>query len=191
MSLASVDSEASWLSGRLAGAGSGSRRLARRERADSRATNTSVEEEHGIAEDEYLSRLTPARLMRTPSNPIRRRSIGDALPSSDEDEPTMEGDMKWGSVQARQQPTMVHASEHVMDDDLKSHDGVLNLGDEEHDSESEDIVDPENLGGLQRATSINLGKDNARRISAGSAKILEISPRESADSRRRSSPIFL
>lgn len=191
MSLASVDSEGSWLSGRLAGAGMGSRRPARRDRADSQATNTSVEEEHGIAEDEYFSRLTPARLMRTTSNPRLRKSTGEALPSSDEDEPIIEGDMKWGSVQARQHPTLVHATDRLLEEDLKSHDGVMNSGDEEHDSESDDIVDAENIGGLQRATSINLGKDGAQRISAGSAKLLEISPRESADSRQRSSAVFL
>lgn len=196
ISLASVDSEASWLSGRLGGARSGSRQMARRERADSQATttNNSVEEEHGIAEDEYFSRLTPSRLMRTTSSPVHRNSTGEALPSSDEDEPavSMEGDMKWGSVQARQQPTVVHASEYVMEEDLKSFDGVLNSADSENDSEMDDVVNTENISGLQRATSINLGKDNAQRISAGSAKILEISPRESADSRRRSSgPVFL
>ncbi|CAI4210921.1 unnamed protein product [Parascedosporium putredinis] len=190
MSLASVDSEGSWLSGRLAGAGMGSRRPARRDRADSQATNTSVEEEHGIAEDEYFSRLTPARLMRTTSNPRLRKSTGEALPSSDEDEPIIEGDMKWGSVQARQHPTLVHATDRLLEEDLKSHDGVMNSGDEEHDSESDDIVDTENLGGLQRATSINLGK-MAPSVSALEVPSFSKSPRESADSRQRSSAVFL
>jgi hypothetical protein len=36
----------------------------------------------------------------------------------------------------------------------------------------------------QRATSINLGKGHVRNFSAGSAKLLEISPRASGETRR-------
>ena len=39
--------------------------------------------------------------------------------------------------------------------------------------------------GVQRATSVNLVRQHARHISAGSAKLLEISPRNSVDQKRR------
>jgi len=205
ISLASIDSEASWLSGRLTGRRSAGLRSHHshhsHHRTHSLDTGTSsADEEHAIAEDEYLSRLTPSgRHLQSTVNPMNRKSTGEALPSSDEDEPMrtpVEGDMKWGSVSARHNaPTMVHAHESkVM---AKSREGLLNTYGEaaqDDDSEGDDVVedDPEKEGGLQRATSINLGKGHARHISAGSAKLLDLSPRESMDSRRRSSgAVFL
>jgi hypothetical protein len=86
-------------------------------------------------------------------------------------------------------------------DSFRSHEGVLNSFDEENEmevemegqSEADDVVDPEKGCGLQRATSVKLqGRAHARQISAGSAKLLEITPRQSTDSKRRSSgPMFI
>jgi hypothetical protein len=39
---------------------------------------------------------------------------------------------------------------------------------------------------MQRATSINLGKGHVRNFSAGSAKLLNLTPRSSVDGKRRS-----
>jgi hypothetical protein len=107
----------------------------------------------------------------------------------------VEGDMKWGSVSARHNATVVHADRNR--DMAKSREGLLNtfgeVDQEEEYSEGDDPVeDDEKEGGLQRATSINLGSGHARHISAGSAKLLDLSPRGSMDSRRRSSSaVFL
>ncbi|SPN99897.1 uncharacterized protein DNG_02749 [Cephalotrichum gorgonifer] len=189
ISLASIDSEASWLSGRIGGGKQrsiGSRQTLR-ERANSHATSTSsTEEDHGVVEDEYLARLTPARLMRTMGSQRQRISTGDALPSSDEDEPMNDADVTWGAVKARRQPAMVHASSRPHTHSIMSHDGLIASFDEELRGEAEEWVEPEVMFGVQRATSVNLGKNNARRISAGSDRLLEIAPRVSTDSKRRS-----
>jgi len=57
-------------------------------------------------------------------------------------------------------------------------------GDPDNDSGEDDGEG----SGLQRATSINLGKDHVRHISAGSARLLSISPRSSVDTKRLSLP---
>lgn len=179
ISLASIDSEGSWLSGRIGRRSPGSRQTLR-EQANSRAASTTgTEEELGITEDEYLSRLTPARPMR--SKPSQRHAPADAIPSSDEDD----GDVRLGAVHARRQPGVVHASSRPPAHSMMSYEGLLTSCDEERRSESEDWIEPEVMSGVHRATSVNL-KNNARRVSAGSAKVLDIPPRESMDQKRRS-----
>jgi hypothetical protein len=211
ISLASIDSEASWLSGRLTGRRSAGLRSHHSHHSHHSyhshpkdhspdAGNSSADDEHAIVQDEYLARLTPSgRHHQSYGNPRNRQSTGEARPSSDGDEPMetpVEGNLRWGSVSARHDaPTMVHAEE---DRSMaKSREGLLKScgeADQGGDSEGDDLVEEDlaKEGGLQRATSINLGKGHARHISAGSAKLLEISPRESMDSRRRSSSaVFL
>lgn len=180
VSLASIDSEGSWLSGRVGGRSLGSRQ-ALREQANSRAPSTTgTEEELGITEDEYLSRLTPARPMRT--KPSQRHAPTDAIPSSDEED----SDVRLGAVQARRQPGMVHASSRPPAHSMMSYEGLLTSCDEERKSESEDWIEPEVMPNVHRATSVNLATNNVKRISAGSAKVLDIPPRDSTDQNRRS-----
>lgn len=182
ISLASIDSEGSWLSGRIGGRSPGSRQTLR-EQANSRAPSTTgTEEELGITEDEYLSRLTPARPVRT--RPSQRHAPSDAIPSSDEDD----GDVRLGAVQARRQPGMVHVSSRPPVHSMMSYEGLLTSCDEERRSESEDWIEPEVMPAVHRATSVNLA-NNAKRISAGSAKVLDIPPRDSTDQKRRSSGV--
>lgn len=132
ISLASIDSEGSWLSGRITKRSPGSRQTFR-EQANSRAASTNgTEEELGITEDEYLSRLAPARLMRTMPSQRQPSATTDAIPSSDEDEPMDEGEVKLGAVNARRQPGVVHASSRPSAVSRMSHQGLVVSCDEEH-----------------------------------------------------------
>lgn len=207
MSLASIDSEASWLSGRLTARRRSSnapmsqpqsRQQHHRENSGSndsddthhdpdlpRQEEQSPEDESTfIADDEYLSRFANHR--SSGSQWTHRKSTGEARPSSDEDE-----EAHWGSVGGRQ-PTMVQT--HVAER-MKSREGILNSYGEEEESDEADVlddekdiveIDEEKVAGLQRATSVNLGKGHARHISAGSAKLLDLTPRTSVDAKRRS-----
>ncbi|KAJ9138213.1 hypothetical protein NKR23_g8763 [Pleurostoma richardsiae] len=206
MSLASIDSEGSWLSGRLAGRRRSNlprsqppsrQRLYHHQHSSSNGSEDTHHDpdlhmqEHdshddgaNIVEDEYLSRFANHR--SSGSQWTYGKSTGEARPSSDEDE-----DAHWGSVGGRQ-PTVVQPH---MAERMKSREGFLNTFGEEDESEAEDLMDDEKdvvnfeedkETGLQRATSINLGRGHARHISAGSAKLLELTPRTSVDAKRRS-----
>lgn len=205
-SLASIDSEGSWLSGRRSGSKRGSTQMSPHPLRDSASSlqkrykeYSESAEELGIAEDEYFSRLSPGP---EENNKIRRQSMGHPVPSSDDEEggslasptsPTSsDPNPKWGAV--ARQPTVVHREPRA-----KSREGLLN--DFEYDSASEradtpdikrkshglarDIID-ENATGVHRATSIDLGKRHARHVSAGSARLLELKPRVSGESKRMS-----
>lgn len=187
MSLASIDSEASWFSGKASKKRktSGMARRLTPESDNERIDEVDNPHEYmSIAEDDYLSRLTPSQGDRPSWN---RRSNGEPRPSSD-----WEDEAHWGIVKG-QQPTVVHA--HAVDR-MKSREGLLNIfgeqGEEnpaghEEVGESTDGGSPVDEGaGIQRATSINLGKGKARHMSAGSVRLLSISPRSSVDAKRAS-----
>lgn len=177
MSLASVDSEASWLSGRMGG----------RKRTSSgmqgsfanysiRPTSAELDEHDGdhqsIAEDEFLKTVVDDRL--------HSKSTGEALPSSDEDE---ESSPKWGTV--KQNPLIMHHR-----DTMRSTEGLLSSfsPDDKHMSFGQDslegISEGETPGIPQRATSMDFSQKHARPFSAGSAKLLEVMPRASEERRR-------
>ncbi|KAI8244175.1 hypothetical protein K4K58_009443 [Colletotrichum sp. SAR11_239] len=194
VSLASIDSEASWLSGRIGNRRASGMRAAsiQRFQPQNRSHSPSVNDtEEELADDEYLSNLaTPSREMLGADDDERtpRKSTGDAFPSSDEEEVTMmdEADMKWGSVE-RQRATAVVPHQHQR---IKSREGLLKT--------FEDVDSPatsaENSEGetpqLQRATSVSLSRGLARHVSSGSAKMLEVSPRASVDQRRTSDAVY-
>ncbi|TVY91847.1 hypothetical protein LAWI1_G004531 [Lachnellula willkommii] len=203
-SLASIDSEGSWLSGRKGGSKRGSAQMPPHPLRDSASSlqkrykeYSESAEELGIAEDEYFSRLSPEQ------HKINRASTGNPVPSSDDEEggslaspisPTSsEPTTRWGAV--GKQPTVVHSEPRA-----KSTEGLLN--EYEYDSASEyrtdtpepkrksygvaqDIID-ENESGIHRATSIDFGKHHARHVSAGSARLLELKPRNSEETKRES-----
>ncbi|KAH8163651.1 hypothetical protein CIB48_g4578 [Xylaria polymorpha] len=125
-------------------------------------------EDDNIVDDEYLNSVVPAR--------SRRLSTGEARPSSDEEDDLSP---KWGAV--GQTPTVIQHSE-----TMRSREGVLqSLDDKESASTNEsDSGDGQSPVEPQRATSVNLGKGHFRNFSAGSAKLLEVSPRASSDHRR-------
>ncbi|KAI0401261.1 hypothetical protein F4802DRAFT_437586 [Xylaria palmicola] len=178
MSLASIDSEASWLSGRIS-----------RKRTSS-AMRTSLQcpprtvsalsgrsegqasehtEDDNIIDDEYLSSMVPSRL--------RRLSTGEARPSSDEED---DSSPKWGAV--GQTPTVIQHT-----DTMRSREGILqSFNDKEFGSanESEEDADRQSPVEPQEATTVRLDKGHYRNFSAGSAKLLELSSRASGDHRR-------
>ncbi|KAI1176710.1 hypothetical protein F4777DRAFT_248818 [Nemania sp. FL0916] len=175
MSLASIDSEASWLSGRInrKRASSGMRtslqyppRTISALSGRSEGQNSGHTEDDNIIDDEYLNSVVPAR--------PNRLSTGEARPSSDEDD---DPSPKWGAV--GQTPTVVQHH-----DTMRSREGVLQSFDDDkesgsvNESEDEDIPSPVEP---QRATSVKLGKGHVRNFSAGSAKLFEVSPRPSGD----------
>ncbi|KJZ79981.1 hypothetical protein HIM_00695 [Hirsutella minnesotensis 3608] len=124
MSLASIDSEGSWLSGRV---GSNRRstmrdslaRVARRDRPLSDSPASSAHEE-AVTDDEYLSRLTANHRS---SEVAAGRLSEDGRPSSD-DEPMQEENVRWGAVGAR--PRVVEFHRHDRDT-MRSREGLLNM----------------------------------------------------------------
>ena len=205
-SLASIDSEGSWLSGRKGGSKRGSAQLPSHPLRDSASSlqkrhkeySESAEEaeELGIAEDEYFSRLSPGP---DDQHKIHRQSA--ANPSSDEEDggsmgsPVSSEQTKWGAV--ARHPTVVHREPRA-----KSREGLLNEYDVDSGSEppgetlqemsdnrksygfSKDLIE-EDEPSVHRASSIDLGRGHVRHISAGSARLLEL--KKSADGRRMSS----
>ena len=197
-SLASIDSEGSWLSGRK-NSKRGSAQLSGRPLRDSGSSYhkryrdyTESTEELGITEDEYFSRLTPA----FDEDRGKRQSTGNPMPSSDEEDgdsslasPIEAGRATWGAVARK--PTVVHREPRA-----KSREGLLKDSaadsDNEGPGEAASDVDQqrndsnESEARIQRATSIDLGSKHARHISAGSARLLDLKARHSGDGKRLS-----
>ena len=211
-SLASIDSEGSWLSGGKGGSKRSSSNLPPqplRESASSLEKKykeySESNEELGIAEDEYFSRLTPGPEEEYKIHQRRSKT----MPSSDEEDggsivsPTSEKS-KWGAV--ARTPTVVHREPRA-----KSREGLLNdYSDADYDSEADqpfataqegfttahdsrrksygfnqELVDEVSAASsVRRATSIDLGKDHVRRISAGSARLLDL--KKNSDGKRLS-----
>lgn len=205
-SLASIDSEGSWLSGRpRAGSKRSSAQAAHPPLRDSTSSlqkrykeYSGSAEELGIAEDEYFSRLSPEP--DDFSGLSKRRASGNPMPSSDEEDgdsvTSPIGPTKWGAV--ARQPTVIHREPRA-----KSREVLLN--DYENDSPSEppgetpqDLTDRDSYGldgankplpedpAIGRASSVNLSKGHVRHISAGSARLLDLKPRASGEARRAS-----
>ncbi|GKT45468.1 uncharacterized protein ColSpa_05649 [Colletotrichum spaethianum] len=176
VSLASIDSEGSWLSGRVGARRSSGMRGSMQRLPPQIAARTPSPDgtEEELADDEYLSNLaTPSRVVHDDDERTPRKSTGDAFPSSDEDEMMEAADMKWGSVENQRATVVQHQR-------ISSRQGMLNSFHE--DSTSPEVSDSE-APKLQRATSVSLSRGNARHVSSGSAKMLEVSPRSSMDQR--------
>ena len=196
-SLASIDSEGSWLSGRKNSKRESAQLSAHRLRDSASSLHKRYRdyadstEELGIAEDEYFTRLTPG----IEEDRAKRQSTGNPMPSSDEEDgdghisPIEAGRAIWGAV--GRHPTVVHREPRA-----KSREGLLNdfeydSGSDAHgealpdvDRDSKDSGDSEVR--VHRATSIDLGIKHARHISAGSARLLDLKARNSGDGKRLS-----
>lgn len=192
MSLASIDSEGSWFSGRLSKKrkSSGIMRHAsglqlRRQTPESDNERVDEHDNHTedmfIAEDDYLSRLPPHNGDRVTWN---RKSTGEARPSSDwEEEP------HWGSVKG-QQPTVVHAYSVGR---MRSREGLLKSFDEEEgesavefpvsSNDGDVAAETEERDGLRRAASTKAEEGHARRTSADSARIPPMSASSPIDAK--------
>ena len=187
MSLASIDSEGSWFAGRISkkrkslgildnGSGLGLPRETPESDSERHPENEINNDDMNITDDDYLSSLTPAHTDRPGLN---RKSTGEARPSSDWEG---EEEAHWGSVRGRQ-PKVVRSAAVGR---VKSREGLLNSFGEEGQitlETADDNSDGSYEVGLHRATSIDYGKIHARRISAGSARLLSITPRSSVDAK--------
>lgn len=196
MSLASIDSEGSWLSGRVNARRTSAMRdsLAHSSRREalhsSESPSNSTQEDLAIMEDEYLSRLTPSAERNSFVKSLSHKS-GDGRPSSDEEDFLDDADLKWGHV-AGARPQMVDR------ETMRSRQGMLNAveaedGQSSPESPASRVEEKADLG---RARSVDLAsRGHARNFSAGSAKLLDIHPRNSVDAksgfkdRRASEPL--
>lgn len=125
MSLASIDSEGSWLSGRV-----GSRRRSamrdsiaranRRGQGPSDSPASSTHEDAAAGDDDYLGRVA---VRRQSGEMAPERQSGEGRPSSD-DESMQEGDVRWGAVGAKPQVIRFHRHDR---DTMRSREGLLNM----------------------------------------------------------------
>ncbi|KAK5121531.1 hypothetical protein LTR85_005364 [Meristemomyces frigidus] len=194
-SLASVDSEGSWL------ASAGKRQSTQSVLSRSMGSlskrkpefNASYEELGGDRDAEYVRRMTPSPAMqshRAISPVMAGASLDDESDYGDEPplDPPADPLTVHGSV--RRKPTLVHRDPRV-----KSREGLLTeyAGGETaelQDSPEKDEFDEESADThVQSARSVNYGKRHARHVSAGSAKLLDIpaSKRPSTDAGSRES----
>ncbi len=183
MSLASVDSEGSWLSGRVTAKQSSILRdsLTQSNRLDgqqaSESPSSSTQEDMGVAEDDYMAGLAHRRH----SDLYHGRRSGDCRPSSDEEDAKDETGARWGSVGTR--PNVVRTHKHDRST-MQSHDGLIDTESDGEGSKADSSpVDPSAQGkvNVQRARSVNLSGHHVRSFSAGSAKLLDITHRTSVD----------
>ncbi|KAF1846805.1 uncharacterized protein K460DRAFT_283050 [Cucurbitaria berberidis CBS 394.84] len=216
-SLASVDSEGSWLSGKPI------KRASNRSQMRLSIASSAVQpnpdfnnsyEELGMADDEYFKRLTPQpdeRRRSGHSSDILGRKASSSLMAlevaaeSDEEvepiEPTsarIPSDTHEELVHTviGRQPTIIHRQPRV-----KSTEGLLSMYTDDKPSLQENTsrvsgaepATPESPSSetepvlIQRAKSVDLGKQHTRHLSAGSAKLLDIHKRSSATSHSRMS----
>ena len=208
-SLASVDSEGSWLTGRPVkrlsqpqtreSAGSLQQRLQEQAR-----TEEAEEEIPGTPEEEkYMGTLTPAP-DEAPRIPVRKRPYMGAAANigSDSDDDSTFTPAPVASAAAQEEgtwhgavgkhPTIVRQGPGPR---ARSREGLLNeFQAAEESAESsptgdspmgDSPVSPENpYPTIQRATSVDIGKGHARHISAGSARLLNLPPRSSGELKR-------
>lgn len=210
-SLASVDSEASWLSGRPV-------KRTSQPRLDSADSIPRRIQEAGVSYDEdiegskeFSAPLTPGpeegdavgrtRIIQPQHEVASATDHANSDDDEDDDaelylppEDQPQAGETWHSGVGRS-PTVVRQGPRV-----KSREGLLNdfqAGDESAGSSPSDdspkteqssfVVPSEHGGFIHRATSVNYGKKHARHISAGSARLLNLPPRASGESKRLSS----
>lgn len=209
-SLASVDSEGSWLSGKPM-----KRRSNKSHMRSSVGSSTAMKrndefnasyEELGIPDDEYFRRLTPQpderRRSAHSSEMLARKASStamaalDAAAESDDEEraavsrPSDE-DEELVQNSVGRHPTIVHRQARV-----KSREGLLSYFQTDkpvpnvsataaEPAEGESPTSESEPVTLSRAKSVDLGKHHVRHLSAGSAKLLDIQKRSSASSQNK------
>ncbi|KAF1982212.1 hypothetical protein K402DRAFT_407863 [Aulographum hederae CBS 113979] len=210
-SLASVDSEASWLSGRPSkrmsqqtrprnsvgsGVGAGSSNVGKRNEEFSASY-----EELGIPEDQYFQRLTtrtsPSRAIAgLDAGQVTDHTVPAVTPGEESDNESNDGQITQRPSEEKavvhgavaRQPTVVHRQPY-----MKSREGLLkeyNAGSGEEATVEDSATSPTSPTSptsqdsdlpnveLQRATSVKIGKEHTRSVSAGSAKLLDIPARK-------------
>lgn len=198
-SMASIDSEGSWLSGKPA------KRSSQNPASNPRHSASSLHrrfqdfsdsgEELGVTEDEYFSRLTPGLEVEDRSG-HRRKPSSAAIASSESEGEQEEGHpnerRKWHYGDVARHPTVVHHAPRA-----KSREGLLNdyqdqssldggLGESpESDVRSFDFAVEEISKSPDATANVDQGRrQHLRHISAGSAKLLDLGPRSSGENRR-------
>ena len=197
-SLASMDSEGSWLSGKPAMRTSvqNGRPLQQSPEIVPADNGDEAGETADVAEDEYFHRLTPApaERRRSSSASVMRKASSVAIdlnpesPESESDElrPQERADETWHASVGRQ-PTLVRQTavaksrEGLLRDFQSGEVGGSNSESEEEEEEQEqELPDVDTAAHevttspLFRARSVDYVKGHARHISAGSAKLLDI-----------------
>lgn len=199
-SLASVDSEGSWLTGKPAKRSS----LQQFHRESAGSLQQRLQEAGQSEEDlpctpeeqRYMGSLTPAPEEK-PGVPERKRpymGVAARIGSDSDDESSFqpapfgldarEAGTWHGTV--GKHPTIVR---HGPGPRIKSREGLLNDFQAEESAESspsgDSPVSPDlSYPQIQRATSVDVGKGHARHISAGSARLLNLPPRSSGEIKR-------
>ena len=182
-SMASVDSEASWLSGRRSKRISGpmiSPAIDSTLETTSQMPGAFEPEDEGLADDEYLKRLSPAPGDRSESAVPSERKASSTLIDLRREEastpppelPSLPAgkDETWHEGVARQATVVKQATR------AKSREGLLNeaeqagaISDEDDEHSDGEVDEPQ----LMRARSVGY-KGHIRHVSAGSAKLLDI-----------------
>ncbi|KAL2760122.1 hypothetical protein ACRALDRAFT_2038827 [Sodiomyces alcalophilus JCM 7366] len=174
ISLASIDSEGSWLSGKLgkrSSSGMGMRdSLARQRQANRRRSvhSTGGTTEDELADDEYLSNLA------TPPRERQLEEIQHGRPSSEEGRPSSDDEQLADIYAGRSEVTVgtvkthhpqIHRQEHQASL-MKSREGLLNEFEEDRHSTPSAELELGETSPVQRAASIDLGRNShARRMS--------------------------
>jgi hypothetical protein len=205
-SLASIDSEGSWMSGKYL------RRISQQQNSNYTSWRSSTgknklmkydeadeNDEEGVASDEYLDELAEESEEESHSAPGVRRASSSAMGPvnadtySEESRPSSKDNTSgletWHGGLERK-PTVVRresgrpravSNEVVLGDyDMLDTSSIVDLEEDNISPISQDSEPAE----VKRATSVDLGRGHkhARQISAGSAKLLDIPPRASVDS---------
>lgn len=244
MSLASIDSEGSWLSGRVA-----KRRVSAQSNAQvlssldniARSFPKPPQSQHNFRYRRSWTSIETGESSEQPVSPVsfmtmpavaatrtasdlqmtdaddmsavaedtasvstaafQRNSAGELRSSSDEEDDE-EGGVRWGSVGPQTTAAIVTIPATKA---MKSSEVLKSFIEDENGAGSDSMDSPVSLvspvsmadsdfrdeeAGVQRATSVNLGKGHARHISAGSAKLLDISPRDSVDAKGQTSALM-
>lgn len=190
-SLASIDSEGSWMSGKYLRRISQAAHTPPVRRSTSFVKNRLDEYEEfkegdNPSEDERHESRDSVSGLRASSSAVGLENGGDCDASSTPDPAEKEANETWHAGLARR-PTLVRPR-----DRPKSKEGLLNDV-QMMDASAEGDVSPregspveEEAVEIRRATSVDMarGHGHARQISAGSARLLEIRGRASTDSRR-------
>jgi hypothetical protein len=219
-SLASVDSEASWLSGKPVKRASTQSQLRSgviSNPVQKNETFNASYEELGMADDEYFRRLSPRADERRRSgetNTLGRKASSTLMALDAVADTAADKEIEQEIIAAHQsssedeehvrtvpgrQPTIIHRQPRV-----KSTEGLLSFytneksaTDEQPKAQDAEPHTPDSPSSdtepvtLQRAQSVELGKHHVRHLSAGSARLLDISKqkRSSSNSHGRKSEL--
>ncbi|KAF2703682.1 hypothetical protein K504DRAFT_451530 [Pleomassaria siparia CBS 279.74] len=215
-SLASVDSEASWLSGKPLQRRSNKSHIRSSVGSSTLKQNDEFNpsyEELGIPDDEYFPRptlgLDERHKSETPADVLARKASSTVMVASDDEEqrrPIVQRtseDENLVKIVIGRRPTIVHRQARH-----KSTEGLLSfcidkadadkqwpeeqcaiVDEADHEGSPHSLESPLTLDGepmlLQRAHSVEVGKRHARKLSAGSAKLLDIPKRASTPTRTK------